>query len=144
MKSWLAMVGLLLSLGMPPNGAVAAESLTAADAQAIQAVVQTQLEAFMDDDATTAFQLATASTRMQIGTPDNFLRLIKEQYTPMYRHETAIFSKPEVVDGDAIQLVRLTDGASHVWLAIFWMQQDEDNTWKVDGCQLLETTSISI
>lgn len=145
MKRWLAMTGLLLGLGMSCwNSAIAMEDLDTADAAAIETAVKSQLDALMDDDATKAFELATPTTRMQIGSPDNFLRLIKEEYTPMYRHQVAIFSKPEVINGDAVQLVRLTDGAAHVWLAIFWMQQDEDRSWKIDGCQLIETTSISI
>ncbi len=81
---------------------------------------------------------------MLIGSPDKFLRLIKEEYNPIYRYQRVIFSAPEVVNGDAIQVVRVTDNSSRVWLAIFWMQQEEDSRWKIDGCQLLETTSVSI
>ena len=88
--------------------------------------------------------MATSEKRMQIGSADNFLQLIKEQYNPIYRHQRVIFSRPEVIDGDAIQIVRVTDSDSRVWLAIFWMQQEEDSSWKIDGCQLLETTSVSV
>jgi len=81
---------------------------------------------------------------MLIGSPDRFLRMIKEEYHPIYRYQRAIFSRAEVIDGDPIQVVRVTDGKGHVWLAIFWMQQEEDNSWKIDGCQLLQTTSTSV
>lgn len=145
MKRFLATASLLVGLCAPWwNSAAALDGITTADAIAIHEVVQSQLDALAKDDAASAFELATPEKRMQIGSADNFLRLIKEQYNPIYRYQRVMFSRPEVVDGDAIQIVRVTDGASKVWLAIFWMQQEEDSSWKIDGCQLLETTSISI
>jgi hypothetical protein len=147
MKRWLGIAILLIGLGAP-WGTFGAEQpisdITTADAIAIRAVVQSQLEALAEDDATSAFELTTPTKRMQIGSADNFLRMIKEQYTPIYRPQLALFSKPQVIDGNAIQIVRLTDDNRHVWVAIFWMQQGEDSNWKIDGCQLLETTSLSI
>lgn len=145
MKRLLATASLLAGLCAPWWGnAWAIDDITTADAIAIHEVVQSQLEAFSNDDAVSAFELATPEKRMLIGSPDNFLRLIKEEYNPIYRFQRVIFSKPEVVNGDAIQVVRVTDGNSRVWLAVFWMQQGEDSAWRIDGCQLLETTSVSI
>lgn len=145
MKRLLVVASLFVWLGGPWwSSAAAINDITAADAIAIHEVVQSQLVALSNDDAASAFELASPEKRMLIGTPDNFLRLIKEEYSPIYRHQRAIFSKPEVVNGDAIQIVRVTDSYSRVWLAIFWMQQEEDSSWKIDGCQLLETTSVSV
>lgn len=145
MKRILATAGLLVALGLPWwNSAHAIDAITTADAIAIHEVVRSQLDALSNDDAVSAFELATPEKRMLIGSPDNFLRLIKEEYNPIYRHEGVIFSRPEVVDGDAIQLVRITDGSSRVWVAVFWMLQGDDGNWRIDGCQLLETTSVSV
>ena len=145
MKRFLATAGLLAALCAPSwNSAWAIDGITTADAIAIHEVVQSQLEALSNDDAVSAFELATPEKRMLIGSPDNFLRLIKEEYNPIYRYQRVIYSKPEVINGDAIQVVRVTDGNSRVWIAVFWMQQGEDSAWRIDGCQLLETTSVSI
>jgi hypothetical protein len=145
MKRLLVMASLLAGLGMPGwSNAEAIGDITTADAIAIHETVQSQLDALAKDDADSAFELATSEKRMLIGSPDNFLRLIKEEYNPIYRYLRVIFSAPEVINGDAIQVVRVTDNSSRVWLAIFWMQQEEDSSWKIDGCQLLETTSVSI
>jgi hypothetical protein len=146
MKRLYAIAILLIGLGAP-LGTLAAEpvgELTPADATAIRTVVQSQLEALAQDDAASAFELTTPNKRMQIGSADDFLRMIKEQYTPIYRPQLALFSNPQVIDGSAIQVVRLTSDDRHVWVAIFWMQQGEDSHWKIDGCQLLETASLSI
>jgi hypothetical protein len=145
MKQTLVKAGLVLALATPWwHTAQAIDDITTADAIAIHEVVQTQLEALSNDDAASAFELTTPEKRLLIGSPDNFMRLIKEEYNPIYRYQRVMFSRPEVIDGDAVQLVRVTDGYSRVWLAIFWLQQGEDSSWKIDGCQLLETTSVSI
>jgi len=145
MKRLMAMAFLLGGLGIPWwTDAAAADDLTSTDATAIHETVQSQLEALSNDDAAGAFELATPEKRLLIGSPDNFLRLIKEQYNPLYHYQRVLFSNPQIIDGDAVQLVRVTDDASHVWLAIFWMQQGEDKSWKIDGCQLLQTASMSV
>ncbi|KRB73580.1 DUF4864 domain-containing protein [Noviherbaspirillum sp. Root189] len=145
MKRLLATATLLIGLAGPWwTSAMAVDAITTADAIAIHDAVQLQLEALANDDADRAFELASPEKRMLIGSPDRFLRLIKEQYNPIYRYERAIFSSAEVIDGNAIQIVRVTDENSKVWIAVFWMQEGEDSRWKIDGCQLLETTSVSI
>jgi len=146
MKRLLVTASILAGLVVPwCNSAMAVENITTADAIAIHETVQSQLEAFSNDDADGAFQLATPEKRLLIGSPDKFLQLIKEEYHPIYRYQRVIFSPAEVVDGEAIQVVRITDGYSRVWVAVFWMQQgEEDSSWKIDGCQLLETTSVSV
>lgn len=143
MKRWMAVlfVGLLM---LWENGAAALDNLSKDDAIAIHEVVQSQLDAFLNDDATGAFALATPEKRTQIGSANNFLRLIREQYNPIYRHLVVIFSRPELVNGNPVQIVRVTASDSRVWIAIFWMQQEADHSWKIDGCQLLETTTVSI
>lgn len=144
MKHLLAMASLLAGLGGPWwMNAAATEDITSADAVAIHEAVQSQLKALSNDDAASAFELTTSENRMLIGSAENFMRLIKERYLPIYRHRHVVFSIPEVVNGDAVQIVRVTDSDSRVWLAIFWMQQDDESNWKIDGCQLLETASVS-
>lgn len=142
MKRLSAMAGLLFMLLVPAWGN-AMNDITTADAIAIREVVEAQLRALSNDDAPGAFELATPEKRMQIGSPDNFLRLIKEQYQPIYHYQSVIFSRAEVVEGSPIQIVRVADADGKVWVAVFWMQQEEDSSWKIDGCQLFETSSVS-
>jgi hypothetical protein len=135
-----SLMGLIVFCWMSVAAAV---SMDVVDAKAISTVVQKQLDAFANDDAKSAFALSGAATQIQIGSPDNFLRLIKKYYYPIYRHQVAYLLMPEIIDGNIIQVVRLTDHNNHVWVAIYRMQRAADGNWKIDGCQLLETTSIS-
>lgn len=146
MKRLVVVASLLLGLGVPgwTTGAAVTDGISADDVIAIHVAVQTQLDAFAEDDAVGAFELATSDTQTKIGSPDNFLHLVKKHYSPIYRHQIVIFSQPEVIEGETIQVVRVTDRDSHVWLAVYHMQREADGSWKIGGCHLLETTSISI
>ncbi|HEX2531068.1 MAG TPA: DUF4864 domain-containing protein [Burkholderiaceae bacterium] len=140
-----AILGFLFALEMPlsaPNAAAA--PVAPADVKSIRHVVQSQLKALAEDDAAKAFSLATRSTRAQLGSADNFLQLIKEEYSPIYRNRLAIFSEAEIINGNTIQVVRITDRDSHVWVALYQMEREHDGSWKIDGCSLFETTSVSV
>jgi hypothetical protein len=113
-------------------------------AQAVMLVVQSQLLAFAEDDAETAFSLATESTQSLARTPNDFLKVIKQRFTPIYRHRNAVFSEPEIIEGHALQVVQLIDHDNLVWIAIYEVEREADGTWKVDGCQLFETNNMSI
>jgi len=138
---WRLLMGLMLLCLI--SGAIA-EEISVSDTEAIRFVVQSQLDAFAEDDAAKAFALTTSSTRSHLGTPDNFLDLVKKKYPAIYRHRRALFSMPEMVDGQAFQAVRLTDNDNFVWLAIYQMQKEFDGNWKIEDCRLLATASISI
>lgn len=144
MKHLLVVVGLLVGFIGSLAHAEPIGGITTADAIAIHETVQAQLEAFANDDAAGAFELATKEKRSLIGSPANFMRLIREQYDAIYRHRSVIYSEPEVVQGSAVQTVRVTDSNSRVWVALFWMLQEDDSQWKIDGCILIETATVSV
>lgn len=131
---------LLASLSFSAWGAELSES----DSTAIQKIVRQQIDALANDDALSAFALASTDTRTRIGTPDDFLQLIKKEYDPVYRHRLALFSPPQMVNGKTYQLVRLTDLDSHVWIAVYLLDRDEVGDWKIEGCQLVETTTVAV
>lgn len=136
---WVMMI--MMSHWLGP--AVAAD-LGKSEETAIQSAVQLQIEALANDDAERAFALTTENTRSRLGSSDNFLKMIKEQYDPVYRHRTALYASPQMVRGKVYQVVRLTDLESHVWVAVYLMHKDTEGAWKIDGCQLIQTKTIAI
>jgi hypothetical protein len=121
-----------------------ADPVSSTDAQAIHDVVQSQLDALSEDDAGRAFSFATEHMRSVIGSPDRFLQMIKDRYPPVYRNRLALFSPPERVDGHTIVIVRLTDKDNSVWLAVYELAREADGAWKIEGCNLVETATVSI
>lgn len=138
---YAALLALTCSLAAVP---AAGQESDRSAAQEVRLVVQLQLDAFSEDDAEKAFSLATEATQTLAGTPGKFLHVIKQQFKPIYRHRDALFSEPEIIGPHALQVVQLTDHDNLVWIAIYQVELERDGAWKVDGCQLFETSDMSI
>ena len=121
----------------------AAERLPSADRKAIEETIRQQLDAFGRDDAEKAFGFATPDIQRMFGSSDNFLYMVRESYEPVYRSAGVQFVRLETVDGQWVQTVQLVDGEGRVWRALFTMKRQPDKTWKVGGCQLVQTSALA-
>src|SRR5882762_11986779 len=65
--------------------AVRSAALDAADRTAVRAVVEQQLAAFQRDDGRAAFSLASPTIQQQFRSSDNFMRMVRTGYQPVYR-----------------------------------------------------------
>ena len=130
---WLLALMLIGWAGATP---AQVKSVSAADATAIRAVVEAQLDAFAQDDAGKAFALAAPQIQLMFGNAQTFMRMVKTGYPAVYRPASVIFLKPEVIDGDTMQLVQLSDQEGVVWIAAYRMQRQNDKQWRINGCEL--------
>jgi hypothetical protein len=132
------MIALLraLVLALVPLIASAQGAVPAADARAVRAVIEAQLDAFRRDDAARAFSLATPGIRETFGNAENFLAMVRASYAVVYRPKSVLFETPQLIDGELLQPVRLTDAEGRAWLAIYPMQRQPDGSWRTNGCQL--------
>ena len=124
-----------------PSGA--AEKLGGVDKRAIEQTIRRQLDAFTRDDADGAFGFATPDIRRMFGSSDNFLQMVRDNYEPVYRAASVTFVGLEAVEGQWVQGVQIVDGEGKVWRALFTMKRQPDKTWKVGGCQLVQTSAIA-
>jgi hypothetical protein len=115
-----------------------AEPLSEAEAQKVRGVIVAQLEALADDDADGAFQTATPAVREAIGSSGRFLAMVRGAYPMVYRPSSVSFHKPDQEEGKALQLVELTDNTSKSWLALFELERQPDNSWRISGCLVAE------
>jgi hypothetical protein len=114
------------------------------DALDIQSVIQLQLRAVMQEDAEMAFSFASASSQDELGSPADFMDLIRHDFPMMYRYRQVHFDEYDIDVNHATQIVHFTDENNAVWIGVYRMMRDKDGTWKIAGCQLFETASISI
>jgi hypothetical protein len=110
------------------------------EASKVRDVIVAQLAAFETDDADTAFQTATPAVREAIGSPGRCLAMVRGAYPMVYRPSSVSFHKPEEADGSVLQLVEIQDGDAKSWLAIFQLERQPDNTWRISGCLVAENT----
>ena len=72
--------------------------LPPADRQAIQDIIQSQVDAFRRDDGDTAFGYATSEIQQMFGTSEIFMDMVRQGYQPVYRPR--VFEFAEIVDLD--------------------------------------------
>ena len=113
-----------------------AAEVSSADAAAIRAVVEQQLDAFARDDARRAFALATSGIRARFGTAEAFMAMVRAEYPVVYRPRKVDFDKPVVLEGEIMQPVRMIDADGAAWMALYPMQRQANGAWRIDGCQL--------
>jgi hypothetical protein len=128
-------LGLGLSAVM---GAALAEEVPAAVAVKARAVVQAQLDAFAADDARRAFLLASPGARRHLGSPDNFINLVRKRYAVVYRPASVAFLKPQLIDGVVVLGVQMTDTQGAAWLATYTLERQPDGLFLIEGCELAE------
>jgi|KBSMisStaDraftv2_1062788.scaffolds.fasta_scaffold169466_1 hypothetical protein len=123
--------------------AVPAADMSDHDAVAIRAVIAEQLDAFARDDAPRAFALATTGIQAQFGTPERFINMVRSAYPVVYRPRDVQFQKPQTIDGETIQPVRMTDSEGRGWIALYPMQRQADGVWRINGCQLARSSELA-
>ncbi len=139
---WRRML-VLVALTLSNTVAHAADKLTPADRQAIEQTIRSQLEAFGREDADRAFNFASPDIQRMFRSSDAFLQMVREHYEPVYRAGGVHFVKLDTVDGQWIQTVQIVDDEGRVWRALFTMRRQPDKSWKVGGCQLVQTSAIA-
>jgi len=117
---------------------VHAETISANDEKAVQAVVQNQLAAFANDDADKAFSYAAPQLRKTIGSSAAFMAMVKNSYPMVYRPASVFFLKPDSVGEDLVQRVHMLDANGASWLAVYTLQRQKNKTWRISGCTVVE------
>ena len=118
-------------------------ALDAAQSAQLRQVIEAQLDAFAADDGIAAFSFASPGIRRQFGSPDHFLAMVRQAYPVVYRPSSVSFLAPREAGGAVYQPVRLADGNSRLWVALYRMQRQADGTWRIDGCELIPQAGTS-
>jgi ketosteroid isomerase-like protein len=133
MTARIAPLLLFCLLLLAPTGAARSD----ADADAFRAVIAAQVEAFRRDDWPAAFGYASPGIRAQAGGVESFRRMVLGAYQAVARPRVFEFEPATVLDGRPVQpaFVVGPDGIAH--RALYFMQQQPDGSWRIDGCTLL-------
>lgn len=137
MRKLLLKIVLLLSLSLMAGASALAAAVSEQDTRAAQQVVRSQLDAFAADDAEQAFSFATDDLRAQFGTAAQFIRMVRGAYPVVYRPSAVAFLKPDAADDALVQPVHMTDLSGRTWLAVYRLQRQSDNSWRIAGCVLV-------
>lgn len=119
-------------------------SLDRADAQVVTDVIETstqevirdQIEAFKAKDHVRAFSHAAPAIRNIFQTEENFIRMVRGGYMPLYNPQSYQFGRNFNLDGTIHQEVIATDQSGKQWQAIYTLREQPDGTWKITGVKM--------
>ena len=113
-----------------------AAALSDADRRAVQSVIERQLDAFLRDDAATAYSFAAPNITARFPTQDIFMMMVEQAYKPVHRWRSHQFGDLTETANGLEQLVDIVDQAGEFWTARYTLQQQPDGSWKITSCIL--------
>jgi Domain of unknown function (DUF4864) len=143
MRRLLTTLIVFASLTLASLVPVQAAGLSEAQQRAVQAVVQSQLDAFGADDAPRAFSFASQGIRNMFGTPEQFMAMVRSSYPVVYRPASVRFLKARPDGTTVLQPVQMNDAEGQSWLAIYRLELQKDKTWRIAGCVLAQGSAQS-
>ncbi len=108
---------------------------------AIQATIQNQFNAFLQDDVATAFTFASPTIKSMFGTPENFGQMVQQGYPMVWRPADVKYLELRNVAGNLWQRVMVTDQAGRVHMLDYQMIETPDG-WQINGVQLLPSAGV--
>lgn len=114
----------------------ATASLADTPSDVFQKVIKLQLEALSRDDGTTAFRFASPDIQKTFRTPEQFMRMVRTRFKPVYRPRSYSFEAPVFVEGRPTQPVRLIGPNGQGFFALYEMERQEDGSWRIGGVTL--------
>ena len=78
-------------------------------------------------------------------TPENFMMMVKKGYQPVYRNSARTFGEvfQDRLGRPAMRVV-LTGADGKRYEALYAMEKQEDGSWKIAGCVILEIPSQEV
>lgn len=103
---------------------------------AVRRMIDDQIASFGRDDAAGAWKHVAPTLQRQFGTAENFLRVVREGYAPVYRPRAYAFREVAVWRGEPAIWLDVTgpDGASY--RALYLLEAQADGSWRTAGCLL--------
>ncbi|AYG66254.1 MULTISPECIES: DUF4864 domain-containing protein [unclassified Rhizobium] len=111
--------------------------------QTAQSLIEQQIEAFLHDDAATAYSFAAPGIKALFPDKDGFFAMVKKSYQPVYHPGNYAFGKSRAIDNGAVvyQEVLITGTDDKDWTAIYQITRQPDGSYKINGVQILSTAT---
>jgi hypothetical protein len=131
--------GLALALSM--TGSLWAQEVLAPE-PGIENTIQSQIDAFLQDDFGTAFDFAAPNIRNIFRTPENFGAMVQQGYPMVWRPDSVTFGDLRAIAGGLYQMVILKDAADNLHYLDYRMQMI-DGQWRIAGVQILQAPDVT-
>ena len=120
-----------------------AQSISETEKTEFQRIITAQISAFRADDGPAAYSFAAPVVRKIFPTPEIFMSMVKQGYSPVYRPQSFNFTEA-LIDplGRPAQKMLVVGPDGKTYEALYSMEKQPDGTWRISGCILLEIPGL--
>ena len=108
----------------------------------IENTIQSQIDAFLADDFSTAFGFASPAIQGLFGTPERFGAMVRNGYPMVCRPDSVEFGDLRAIAGGLYQQVIVTDAQGTLHYLEYRMA-NMDGTWRISGVQIIEAPGVN-
>ncbi|MCJ8051836.1 DUF4864 domain-containing protein [Shinella curvata] len=102
-----------------------------------QAIIQSQIGAFLNDDAKTAYSFASPTIRGKFPNEAAFFDMVKKGYAPVYRPGNFAFGRSRVEGDMVVQEVLISGPDGKDWTALYQLLKQPDGSYKINGVHMV-------
>ena len=110
----------------------------------IKKIIRLQIEAMRHDDWDEAFKYASRDIQLSFGNPKIFRKMVLAKYRIVYQPRLSSFKKIKLVNGIPAQGVYMVDDRGKSAMVVYFMRQDENRNWRINGVQLFPAKKLAI
>ena len=108
-----------------------------------QFIIESQIQAFLDENAELAYSYAAPLIKMKFNNPQEFMYMVKNYYEPVYNPKKFKFIDAKYFEGAIFHQLQVISQKNESFLATYSLIQDEGK-WKISGCAVYPMQKQSI
>ena len=108
-----------------------------------QFIIESQIQAFLDENAELAYSYAAPLIKMKFNNPLEFMSMVKNYYEPVYNPKQFYFIDARYFTGAVYHQLQVISQQDESFLATYSLIQDEGK-WKISGCAVYPMQKQSI
>ena len=114
------------------------------DIENIQKVIRLQIEAMRKDDWEEAFKYASLDIQRSFGNAKTFQNMVLAKYRIVYQPRLISFKQVKLIKGTPVQEVYMIDDNGKSAMAMYFMRQDKNRDWRINGVQLFLSKKLKV
>jgi hypothetical protein len=113
------------------------------DAATARSVIESQINAFLNDDMAAAYSFAAPSIKRMYPDQNRFFDMVKRGYQPVYRPGNFAFGRYKgAQDGSGmVQEVIIQGPDGQDWTALYSLERQPDGSFKINGVQMIKAAA---
>ena len=139
LKKSILIITTILSL----SGLAKSETSFEKEFSETQSVIESQIQAFLDENAELAYSYAAPLIKMKFTNPIEFMSMVKNYYEPVYNPKQFYFLEAKYYEGAIYHQLQVISQKNESFLATYTLIQDEGR-WKISGCAVYPMQNQSI